>query len=87
MLLCMRTTLDIHDDLMRQAKRAAAESGRSLTAVVEDGLRLFLAYRDRAPSAEPIVLPTFDGGGYMPGVDINNSAALLDLMDANDAPF
>lgn len=35
----MKTTLDIHDDLLARAKRHAKETGRPLRAVVEDGLR------------------------------------------------
>jgi hypothetical protein len=87
MLLCMRTTLDIHDDLMLQAKKLAAESGRTLTAVVEDALHEMLARIRAARATEKrYALPTFDGGGLMPGVDINNSAALLDIMDQDDGP-
>ena len=39
----MKTTLDIHDELLARAKRHARETGRSLRAVVEDGLRRALA--------------------------------------------
>lgn len=36
----MKTTIDIHDELLARAKRLARESGRPLRAVVEDGLRM-----------------------------------------------
>ncbi|MCY4157849.1 MAG: type II toxin-antitoxin system VapB family antitoxin [Gammaproteobacteria bacterium] len=39
----MKTTLDIHDELLVRAKRRAKVEGRSLRAVVEEGLRLALA--------------------------------------------
>ena len=39
----MKTTLDIHDELLTRAKRHAKETGRPLRAVVEDGLRRVLA--------------------------------------------
>ena len=39
----MKTTLDIHDELLARAKRHARESGRPLRAVVEEGLRRVLA--------------------------------------------
>ena len=39
----MKTTLDIHDELLARAKRHAQQSGRPLRAVVEEGLRLVLA--------------------------------------------
>ena len=39
----MKTTLDIHDELLVRAKRHAKKTGRPLRAVVEDGLRQVLA--------------------------------------------
>ena len=46
----MKTTIDIHDELLARAKRHAAETRRPLRAVVEDGLRQVLStstIRDR----------------------------------------
>lgn len=81
----MRTTVRLNDELLREAKRAAAESGRTLTALIEEALRERLARRARGPKREWIELPT-EPGGPLPGVDIDNSAALLDLMEAPDDP-
>ena len=39
----MKTTLDIHDELLARAKCHARETGRPLRAVVEDGLRRVLS--------------------------------------------
>lgn len=39
----MKTTLDIHDDLLVRAKQHAKATGRPLRAVVEDGLRTVLS--------------------------------------------
>ena len=39
----MKTTIDIQDELLERAKRRASQTGRSLRAVVEDGLRTVLA--------------------------------------------
>ena len=39
----MKTTIDIHDELLARAKRHAAESGQPLRAVVEEGLRRVLS--------------------------------------------
>ena len=39
----VKTTIDIHDELLARAKRHARETGRPLRAVVEDGLRQLLA--------------------------------------------
>ena len=41
-MAAMKTTLDIHDELLARAKRHAKETGRPLRAVVEDGLRRVL---------------------------------------------
>jgi hypothetical protein len=82
----MRTTLQLNDDLMRQAKEFAAQSGRTLTAVIEDALRELFQRRQRQKEAPRVELPTFSSG-LMPGVDLNNSAGLLEIMDEDDAPF
>jgi hypothetical protein len=77
----MRTTLRLDDALLREAKHLATRTGRTLTAVIEDALREMLA-RSRAGSERTRVkLPTFRGDGLRPGVDLDDSAALLDLMD------
>lgn len=39
----MKTTIDIHDELLRRAKRHARNTGRPLRAVVEEGLRQVLS--------------------------------------------
>ncbi len=39
----MKTTLDIHDELLARAKRRAKRTGRPLRALVEDGLRQALS--------------------------------------------
>ena len=38
----MKTTLDIHDELLARAKRHARDTGRPLRALVEEGLRRVL---------------------------------------------
>jgi hypothetical protein len=83
----MRTTIDIPDDLLAKAKRVAAESKRPLRAVIEDALREALSRRPRASRGVPVRLPTFQGGGLQPGVDLDDTAALLDVMEAGvDSP-
>jgi hypothetical protein len=79
----MRTTINIDDALLAEAKQVAARSGRSLSALVEDALRESLHRRNR-PGARTVELPTFGEGGFQPGVDLDDSAALLELMDHDD---
>ena len=77
----MRTTIKIDDGLLAQAKAQAAESGRTLNAVVEDALRETFARRGRTDRAVRPTLPVFRGSRLMPGVDLDDSAGLLDLME------
>ena len=56
----MKTTLDIHDELLTRAKRHARETRRPLRAVVEEGLRLVLSKESRS---ERYVLPDRSYGG------------------------
>jgi hypothetical protein len=52
----MRTTIRLNDDFLKQAKRRAAEEGRTLTLLVEDGLRLILS-KSKANRRKRIELP------------------------------
>ena len=82
MIRCMRTTIRLDEALLAEAKAHAALSGRTLTSVIEDALRESLARRQRRPDrGEPVDIPTFAGKGLQPGVDLDSSAALLELMD------
>jgi predicted transcriptional regulator len=81
----MRTTIRLNDDLLAQAKVVAARSGRTLTAVIEDALRQFLA-RGKKPTARPVTkLKTAGRGGLRPGVSLDSTAELLDIMEGSDA--
>lgn len=77
----MRTTIRIDDELLALAKARAAENRTTLNAVIEDALRASL---NRQPErAKPIGrLPTMSGRGPRPGVNLNNNAELLDLMES-----
>ncbi len=78
----MRTTINVDDRLLADAKRLAHESGKTLTAVIEDALRERLARRGSTGEREDTFrLHTFTGSGLRPGVDLDDSGALRDLMD------
>lgn len=77
----MRTTIRIDDRLLAEAKARAARSGRTLQAVVEDALRQAFSRRAGSKEASVPSLPVFRGGRFVPGVDLDDSAALLDLME------
>jgi plasmid stability protein len=82
----MRTTINLNDDLLRQAKIEAAKSGRTLASILEDALRESLARQTKQPTRKKVTLPVSTmSGGVQPGVDLYDSASLLDLMDSRDA--
>jgi hypothetical protein len=77
-----RTTVRLPKELMRRAKRKAAEQGRTLTALIEDALWWKIsedgkiAKRPRGPL--PISTAT---GGLMPGVDITRFSDIQGMDD------
>jgi len=77
----MRTTVRLDDHLLREAKALAARRGRTLTSLIEDGLREQLARTEQAPERHAVELPTWSGGGLRPGIDLSDSAAVWDLLD------
>jgi len=78
----MRTTVRLDDVLLAEAKKCAADRNTSLTAVIEDALREVLSRKSPvAPVKGKFSLPTFKGRGLKPGVDLDNTAALLDVME------
>lgn len=78
----MKTTLDIDDELLVKAKAASARERKSLTALIEEGLRLRLR---RAPSnnfTAPRKLAIYRGkGGLAPDIDALSNRTLLEAAD------
>jgi Ribbon-helix-helix protein, copG family len=84
----MRTTVRLPDNLMRQIKRLAVETDRTLTQVIEDSLREALARaRGAGSTEEPFRVRTFRGTGLAPGLSLDHMADLLDVMDSEDHAF
>ena len=80
-----RTTVRLPDDLLLRAKRKAAAEGRSLTALIEEGLRRVVMDDAAAGRAERVLPPISSAtGGLMPGIDLDDSAALQELDDRGD---
>ena len=82
----MRTTIRIEEQLLKKAKQLAIRRGKSLTSIIEDALRESLARQHDSGHRERVRLITFSGKGLLPGVDLDDSAALLDLMESSDDP-
>ena len=79
MMRTMRTTVNIDDALLGQARELAVRSRRSLGDVVDDALRLLLGRETSGVGA--VELPTFGGSGLQPGVDLEDKDALAMLLD------
>jgi hypothetical protein len=78
----MKTTLDIDDGLLARAKAASAKERKSLTALIEEGLRLRFRARRAATPARPFELPVFHGkGGMRAGINPLSNRSTLDAID------
>ena len=77
-----RTTVRLPADLLSRAKRKAAAERRTLTSLIEDGLRLVVA-DGRRPAKGKRVMPPISkaAGGPMPGVDLADLSALQEIED------
>lgn len=78
----MKTTLNIDDRLLAQAKAAAARERKSLTRLIEEGLALRLRPPTKTAGKVRAVLPVFPGtGGLRPGIDPCSNKSMLDAAD------
>ena len=78
----MKTTLDIDDELLVRAKAMAARGRTSLTALIEEGLRLRLRRRGAPGAGRVVALAVFRGkGGLANGIDPLSNASLLAAAD------
>ncbi len=75
----MRTTFRVRDDLLKRAKKRAADEVRTLTSLVEKSLLVFLS-RPKTKRRKSVKLPLSKAsGGVLPGVDLNRSADLEEI--------
>jgi len=79
----VRTTIHLPDDLLVEANERAARTGRSLSDVIADAVRSSFAWA-AAEERGPVKLPTFAGGRVHPAVDLDDTAALLELTERVD---
>jgi hypothetical protein len=77
----MRTTLTIHDPLLKRAKEVSLQRHVSLGELVEEGLRVTLGAQPKTGRGAIRPLKTYRGDGIQPGVDLTNSSALLEAME------
>jgi hypothetical protein len=77
----MKTTLDLNDQLLADAKALAARQRTTLTRLIEEGLQLRLRAQADAAKRRPVRLPVFKGrGGLVAVVDPLSNKSLLDAL-------
>jgi hypothetical protein len=77
-----RTTVRLPPDLLARAKRKAAAEGRTLTSLIEAGLKLVVVdNRKTATKKRVLARVSTATGGPMPGVDITDGSALQEMDD------
>lgn len=77
-----RTTIRLPEELLARARRKAAAEGRTLAALIEDGLRLVVTEGGRPERGRRVELPVNKAtGGPMPGIDITDFSALQEMDD------
>ncbi len=82
----MRTTVNIDDHLLAEAKILAARTSRSLGAVLDDALRSMFRRNTERDARGEFRLPTHGTGGLQPGVDLDDKDALAELIGDDAAP-
>ena len=76
-----RTTVRLPPELLRRAKRKAAAEGRTLTSLMEDGLRYVVSEQPQAEKRERVMPRVSTARAVRPGIDITSYSALEELDD------
>ncbi len=78
----MKTTLDIQDNLLANAKAAAALQRTTLTRLIEEGLSMRLAVTEKKHLPRRVTLPVMTGkGGMRAGINPTSNRSMLDAME------
>ena len=78
----MRTTVDIHDELLDRAKRFASACNKRLADVVNDALQEALSRVEQSSTGQQAFhLVTYGSGGVRPGIDLSDNGSILDALD------
>ena len=81
----MRTTVNIDEHLLAEAKVLAARQRRSLGEIIDDSLRTTLARLEEGRHTR-VVLPTSGDPNVKPLVDIHDKEALAEALGDNTWP-
>jgi hypothetical protein len=83
----MRTTVNIDERLLGQAKLIAAREHRSIGSVLEEALQKLLDDEAKPRTGADFVLHTFEPSrpGLLPGVDLADKELMAELLEDGDA--
>jgi hypothetical protein len=79
MVLRVKTTVDIAELMLRQAKLIAAREGTTLRALVEEGLRHVIDERAKEKTGFRLRDGRYGSGGGAPGIDVNDWMSMKHL--------
>lgn len=79
----MRTTITLDDRLFAQLKKRAADSGTSVSRLIEQAVRLFIRTPPAPKRQDRFELVTFGAGGRFSRQNIDNTSALLEEDDVD----
>ena len=78
----MRTSIEIDEVVLSEAKKFALDSKKSFGAIVEDALRVMIIKKSNQKFIQKkISLITSGRNGLNHGVDLDNNQSLLYIMD------
>jgi hypothetical protein len=78
----MKTTLNLRDDLVAQAKALATKESTTLTKMIEEGLSLRLRRNKAIPLGVLKELPVSTRrGGFREGIDGTSNRSMFDAAD------
>ncbi len=76
----MKTTVDLPDDLLIEAKKRAAEQRRPLRAILADGLRAELSKKAKSPGQRRRRLRWVTAKGGLPPVELADREKMSDWL-------
>ena len=77
----MRTTITLDDHLLAKLKKRAAESGTSVSRLIEQAVRLLIQATPSARHKRSLKLVTFGAGGHFSRFNIDKASSLLEADD------
>ena len=77
-----RTTVRLPEELLNRARRKAASENRTLTSLIEDGLRAVLSENRKVEKRKPVMPRVSKAlGGLLPGIDLTDPSTFQEADD------